>query len=89
MSSVGRCRSLGTLVYRQIFAGLLPTSRSGGCSRRIFNAFSSKSENENASEKEIKDEKVPKEETEVEKLMAAKDSLITEKENEIKDMKVS
>ena len=89
MSSVGRSRSLGTLMHRQTFTGiLLPVLRSNRCSRGIFSAFSSTSENENATQKENKDEEKPREEAEMEKLLAQKDTIITEKDSEIKDMKV-
>ena len=86
MSSVGHCRSLGTLLRRQIFAGALPTSRTAGSTRWIFNAFSSNSEKANASAKE--GEQKTEEGTEVEKLIAEKDGVIAEKEKEIRDMKV-
>lgn len=87
MSTVGRCRLLGTTMYRQAFGVVLPSSRYTVCSRRIFSAFSSKSESHNANQNEVNGEEKSKEETEVEKLLAEKDSVIGEKEKEVKELK--
>ena len=76
-------------MYRQAFGVVLPHSRYAVCSRRIFSAFSSKSESHKANQSENNGEENSKEETEIEKLLAEKDGVIAEKEKEAKEMKVS